>query len=76
MLIDNGLVTKEKKVRIALEPGANSITVVAKNEGKTPPNTALCRIRSGLKTYRLTTTTGLKQDEVIKINYVEFLINL
>jgi len=71
VLIDYGLVKKEKKIRITLEPGANSITVVAKNEGKTPPNTALCRIRSGLTTYRITTITGLKQNEVIKINYVE-----
>ncbi|MEX1189786.1 MAG: hypothetical protein WED33_11055 [Bacteroidia bacterium] len=71
VLIDYGLVKKEHKIRIELEPGANSITIVAKNEGKVPPNTAACRIRSGLKTYQLTTSTSMRQNEVIKINYVE-----
>jgi hypothetical protein len=69
ILIDYGLVKKEKKIRIELNPGENKITVVAKNEGKVPPNTATCRIRSGLKTYQLTTSTSMRQNEVIKLNF-------
>lgn len=69
ILIDYGLVKKEKKIRIELKPGENTITVVAKNEGKVPPNTAACRIRSGLKTYQLTTSTSMRQNEVIKLNF-------
>lgn len=69
ILIDYGLVKKEKKIRIELKPGENTITVVAKNEGRVPPNTAACRIRSGLKTYQLTTSTSMRQNEVIKLNY-------
>jgi hypothetical protein len=69
VLIDYGLVKKEKKIHIELKPGENTITVVAKNEGRVPPNTAACRIRSGLKTYQLTTSTSMRQNEVIKLNY-------
>jgi hypothetical protein len=69
VLIRYGLQAKAHKVKLILEPGENTITLVAHNEGKVPPNTAECILRSGFKTIRMNTASGMRYNEVVNVNY-------
>lgn len=69
VLINYGLTAKSRKIKIELNPGENTITLVAVNEGSVPPNTAECKVRSGTKSWKINTSSGLRYNEVIRINY-------
>lgn len=70
LLLDQyGLVKKKKKLIVHLEPVENTITVIAHNLGRIPPNTAAVTLRSRFKTYYLVTSTSLTHNEELKLIY-------
>lgn len=69
LLDEYGLVKKKKILVVNLEPGENTITVIAHNLGRVPPNTAAVTLRSGMKTYHLVTSTTLSHNEELKLIY-------
>jgi hypothetical protein len=70
VLVRYELKAKPHKLTLNLVPGENTLTLVAHNEGKVPPNTAEFSIRSGLNSKKVTTASGMRYNEVIKINYI------
>ncbi|MFN4122695.1 MAG: hypothetical protein ACK4GL_05245 [Flavobacteriales bacterium] len=69
LLNEYGLVKKKKKLVVNLEPGENTITVIAHNLGRIPLNTAAVNLRSGFKTYHLVTSISLNHNEELKLIY-------
>lgn len=56
-----------KKIRLRLQPGMNSVTVVAHNTGQIPPNTSSCELRAGFRRYKFGISTDLQRNEVLMI---------
>ena len=68
VLVAHELTHKPKRVVLYLERRANTLTVLAHNEGRVPPNTALCAVRTGRGRQRLQLRTGLRAaQEVVLI---------
>lgn len=69
ILTNHPLTSKKKRLKIKLDSGSNLITIFAHNEGEVSPNTAACRIRSGLRKESFIISTGLDRNEAIEIIY-------
>lgn len=61
------LTKRKKRVRLDLLPGENTVTIVAHNEGRVPPNTASCVVRNGLKRTPLLLKTSLKENDLLRM---------
>ncbi len=61
------LIKEIKKLRVALAPGVNTITVLAENEGYDPPNTATMRLTDGKTHYNVVAYNLKNHIAVIKI---------
>ncbi len=55
------------KFKLRLQPGMNTVTVVAHNTGQIPPNTSSCELRAGLRRYKFGISTDLQRNEVLMI---------
>jgi hypothetical protein len=70
ILTSHALDRRPHKIRVVLEPGQNVIAVHAHNEGRVPPNTAACSIRTGwFKKENLVFSTGLNRNESVVVYY-------
>ena len=56
-----------KKIKLRLQPGMNTVTVVAHNTGQIPPNTSSCELRAGFRRYKFGISTDLQRNEVLMI---------
>jgi hypothetical protein len=69
VLSNHALDKAKKRVVVILEPGENVITVFAHNEGRVPPNTSACSIRTGFFRKSLVFSTGMNRNEALIVNY-------
>jgi hypothetical protein len=69
VLSNHALDKAKKRVVVILEPGENVITVYAHNEGRVPPNTSACSIRTGFFRKSLVFSTGMNRNEALIVNY-------
>ena len=67
ILEDYLLTKKQKKIKLALDNGSNTLMVYALNEGSISPNTAECILRSGFKKHKLILTSSFKRNEAIEL---------
>jgi hypothetical protein len=72
IILENyGLVKSKKKLKIKLNPGENTLVVIANNLGSIPPNTAAVKLRNGFQSHFLLTSTTLRKNEQLKFVYRE-----
>ncbi len=67
VVVGLGLTHGKRKVKVRLRPGANTITIIAHNEGRVPPNTASCIIRTGKGRQQVLLKTSMKENDVIRV---------
>ena len=61
------LTKKKKRLEIAIPYGINTLLVVARNEGRVPPNTASCIVRHGKRKEELLIRTSYEMNTGIEI---------
>jgi len=69
LLKDYEVIKTTKVLKIKLNPGENIIKVVARNNGKIPPNTAMIEITDGKVKHNL--STNLSKDQSAKLTIVK-----
>lgn len=67
VLVGHELTHRPKRVVIYLERRMNTLTVLAHNEGRVPPNTALCTVRTGRGRERILLRTGLRTSQEVVV---------
>jgi hypothetical protein len=70
VVLDHHELTHRKtKVKLPLRPGANTVLVVAHNEGRVPPNTAHAVLRTGNRRTNLVLKTNLARNAALRLEY-------
>lgn len=67
VLVGYELTKRKKKITIAVPYGANTLLVVAHNEGRVPPNTASCILRRGKGREQLLFRTSKEMNAAVEI---------
>ncbi len=67
VLVAHELTKTPHKVVLYLDRRVNTLTVLAHNEGRVPPNTALCTVRTGHGRKTLMLRSGLKSSQAVTI---------
>ena len=61
------LKNERQRATVLLQPGVNHITMIAHNEGRVPPNTALCRVRRVKGRPLLSIHTSERRNEIVRV---------
>lgn len=68
VLVAHELTKDHERLVLDLQPGPNSIRVIAHNEGRVPPNTASCIVRRGRGREKLVIKTAVRRDQIVVVN--------
>lgn len=67
VVTDFELTRRHQRVAVELYPGLNDVLIVANNEGRVPPNTALCRVHRGQGKPLLSVHTSARSNQLVQV---------
>ena len=67
IVTDLELTPRHRRITVALQPGLNNLLIIANNEGRVPPNTALCRVHRVKGKPLLSVHTSERSNQLVQV---------